>query len=188
MKHATIFALCLAPELAVFVGMISHEEILLQQGMQVELSVKPRDPMSLMRGRYLAVELAVATVDLNVVPWAPDLEAGRDETIYLKLRRGARAWEAAEVTRDKPPASDAPFLRGTIYSIDSSGGKRTLSADFGMDEYFIPQEANDPSFWSRGQDSQPVLSILARVDENGRALIEDLLVNGQPFAEWNHSQ
>lgn len=177
-----------------FLGwMVAGEEFARANGELVVLAVDPVDPFDPLRGRYLAIRPAVARLDpaaLEIVADEDVPEAAPDEPLArwsgrpaaLELEsegspRGARrllVGAAAQRAR-------APFLQARV--LWSHDGR--LHLDLGLDRYYIPGDAHDPTTWWRDGATRPELVLLVRVTARGRGAIEELRVDGTPFPEWN---
>jgi len=170
MTRALGLLLCLVPQFLVVAVLVAREELGLRRGVQVRLEVRPIDPMSLFAGRYISVPLAISSLDSKHTRFEKDFGPG--SVVYVRLERAEPYWTAAEVTSRPPSGPEAVFLEGIC-----SERKRI---EFGLDTYYIPQDGADPS--------RLKLALLVRVSPEGRGQIEDLLVEGQPYARWNAGQ
>ena len=170
MKRGLALLLCLAPQFLVVAGLVAREEVGLRRGVQVRLEVRPVDPMSLFAGRYINVPLAISRPDPKHTRFEKDLGPG--SVVYVRLERAQTYWQAVEVTSRPPAEAESVFLEGRW--------SESQRIEFGLDTYYIPQDGGDPS--------RLPLTLLVRVSPEGRGQIEGLLVQGQPYAEWNEAQ
>ncbi len=177
MKRLHAFVLCIAPQFAVVAALVAREEQALATGTEVVLEVRPYDPMSLLSGRYVATPLVIEDMDPALVRLpSPELEPG--ERVCVSLKRRGGVWEAVEVSRE-PGAQ--PFLRGWWVG-------EPARATYGIDRFYIPETAEDPSL-ARGPTGQRLgLALRLRITSDGRATVEDLLVEGLSFADWNRAR
>lgn len=171
MKRGLLLLLCLAPQFLVVGALAAREERALHQGVEVRLAVRPVDPMTLFSGRYVSVPLAIERLDFHTTRLEEGLSPGLewDEDVYVRLEQADPVWRAVEVTRRPPSAPGAVFLRGTW--------TRDSTIEYGLDTFYIPADGADPSGRS--------LSVLVRLSSHGEGRITDLLVDGQPYAQWN---
>jgi uncharacterized membrane-anchored protein len=181
-KRGLALLLCLAPQFLVVAAMVAREEVGLRRGVQVRLEVglrrgvqvrlevRPVDPMSLFAGRYISVPLAISRPDPKHTRFEREFESGN--VVYVRLQRAEPFWQAAEVASHPPAEPEAVFLEG----VWNERGR----IEFGLDTFYIPQDGADPS--------RLPLTLLVRVSPEGRGQIEDLLVQGRPYAGWNAEQ
>jgi uncharacterized membrane-anchored protein len=160
-------------------ALVAREERVLAHGERVVLDVRPVDPMDLLSGRYIQVPLAITTIDLtSIAPPEPPLQHG--ETVFVLLAPGEAFHEPVELAR-WPRGNSGPWARARV---DEPPGTRELHLDFGVDRYYIPETGRDPSVaWNGGE--RPKVTVAARIAKNGQVRIEDLLVDGEPYADWN---
>ena len=179
MNRAQLFLLCLAPQFLVVAAAVAREELRLHSGVEVRLDVQAVDPLSPFAGRYVHVPLAIERLSPADTRIESGLEAGR--TVCVRLAHTEPAWSAVEVTREPPADGSAIFLRGRWM-----GENRV---EYGLDTFYIPADGADPSSlsWSSAAKEHALL-LLVRVGSDGRGSIEDLLVHGQPYAQWNAAQ
>lgn len=179
MKRALGLALCLAPQFLLVAAVAAREELRLRRGVEVRLDVRSVDPFSPMAGRYLHLPLAIERLSAPETRIEAGLAPGTE--VCVRLAPGEPAWSASEVSREPPLEGSAIFLRGRWM-----GENRV---EYLLDTFYIPADGADPSAlsWNRSA-SEHALLLLLRVSADGRASIEDLLVRGQPYAQWNAAQ
>lgn len=179
MSRGLVLLLCLAPQFLVVAGVAAREEVGLRTGVEVRLRVGAVDPMNPFSGRYVSIPLAIALLDPARTRIEPGLESGAP--VCVRLERDEPFWKAVAATRAPPTETGAVFLSGTW--------KGQNRVDYGLDTFFIPDNGADPSHlsWERGAGPAPLV-VIVRVARNGRGRIEDLLVQGRPYAQWNAAQ
>jgi uncharacterized membrane-anchored protein len=182
-SRASIFGLTLGSQLAVLGFLVVREERVLRLGERVVLEIGPRDPMDLFRGRYLDTPVAIGRLDLTrLEPVA--LPPGPGERIYVRLEHGEPFWRPVGIASAIPTDRSAPYLEGRVESVSGT----MMTVEYGLDRFYIPETAVDPSGLAPGSQTRPVLTLAVRVSSSGRGVIEDLLVDGKSFAEWSRAQ
>lgn len=208
--RTTGWLLAILAQFAFLGWMVAAQERLLAAGERVVLAVAPVDPFDPLSGRYLAIHLALARLDLAAFEAAGhEVVAGEDvpaaEPGGDPLLRFAHRPAALELATEGSPraarrlligaaANEArpPFLASRV--LWSSSG--VLELDLGLDRYYIPGDAEDPTLWwnratERPADpasARPTLTLAVRVTAAGKSAIEELLVDGVPYPEWNRRE
>lgn len=196
MKSARAYGIVVGVQLLFLAGLVAREIEARANGTRVVLEVGARDPMDFLSGRYLDVPLVIERIDLERVAH-DDPPAAEDGTVFVEIVPGEPNWQPIAV-RTKPERGRV-FVRGrTVHDFGSSSS--VLRVEFDADRFYIPEEANDPSLWwvrpvtelgadrREAETRRPSLSVVARVTRSGRIAVDDLLVDGQSFAEWDRAQ
>lgn len=184
MNRRLAFFSAVAAQLALLGLMVAREERVLLRGERVVLAIEAVDPIDYLRGRYVSFRPRIATIDLaSVALDVPKSSIAAGSKIAVELVPEGNHFVARRLV-DEPLLADArpPFLRAVVTSVDGA----TLTLDYGLDRYFIPANAADPSPLTR--DPRHDVSISVRVLGDGRCVIEELLIDGEPFADWNEEQ
>lgn len=165
---------------------VAREESTRRDGARVVLEVRAVDPMDLFSGRYVRVPLAISSIDLAELPQVPPFPKF-DDTVYVRLERGPSAWHPVEIALAPTADDGGPWARATVVSYSGSDeSPGVLRLDFGADRFYIPENGLDPSMWWRDPaHERPKLTVAARIAHDGRVAIEDLLIDGESYAEWN---
>ncbi len=174
MNRAVVYVLAAVPQFALVAGLAVREEYLLATGTSVVLEVRPYDPMDPLSGRYLGTPLAIESIDTARVP----CDAGLAGTVWVVLAPGEPCWQPVAV-RAAPPAL-APgqvCLRGELEPW-RSGRAGVLAVRYAIGRFYIPANGPDPS-------GRTDLALRVRVGAAGRAAVEDLLVGGTAYRDWN---
>lgn len=171
--------LAVAPSFLAVAGIAVRAELLSARAVEVRLEVAPFDPMDPLAGRYIATPLAISRLNLselrNTCP-----QAVLGDEVWVELEPAAPFWRPIALHEAPPP--DAVALRGVV----RSQWENSWTVDYGLERFFIPADAADPS--ALNNVSRPQLTALVRVDSGGAALLVDLLVDGEPYALWNARQ
>ena len=150
-----------AVQLVFLVGFIGVREAALRTGTEVVLQTVPVDPRSLLQGDYAILDYEIASLP----DWMDGFSVGR--TVYVVLQEERDFWTSSSYTEERGRIAGEVFIKGRI--------DRTGHADFGIGTYFVPEGTGH--IVERAQDVKVVVS----VDEDGNAVIKDVLVDGEPF-------
>ena len=155
------FLTVVAAQLVFLIGFIGIRETALFTGTEVVLQTVPVDPRSLLQGDYAILDYEIATL-----PGYMETR-GIGETVYVKLRRSSNAWTAADYLVSPGNCDGEICIKGRI----NERGR----LDFGIGTYFVPEGTG--RIIERAEDVRVVVSI----DDDGNAVIKDVLVDGEPF-------
>ena len=150
-----------AAQLVFLIGFIGVREAALRTGTEVVLQTVPVDPRSLLQGDYAILEYEIS----RLPDWMDGFSVGR--TVYVVLQKERDVWTSSSYTDERSRVAGEVFIKGRI--------DRTGHADFGIGTYFVPEGTGH--MVERAQDVKVVVS----VDEDGNAVIKDVLVDGEPF-------
>ena len=150
-----------AAQLAFLIGFIGVREVALRTGTEVVLQTVPVDPRSLLQGDYAILDYEIA----RLPDWMDEFSEGR--TVYVVLQEERDVWTSSSYTEERSRVAGEVFIKGRI--------DRIGHADFGIGTYFVPEGTG--RIVERAQDVKVVVS----VDEDGNAVIKDMLVDGETF-------
>ena len=150
-----------AAQLVFLIGFIGVREVALRTGTEVVLQTVPIDPRSLLQGDYAILDYEIA----RLPDWMDGFSAGR--TVYVVLQEERDVWTSSTYTEERSRVAGEVFIKGRI--------DRVGHADFGIGTYFVPEGTG--RIIEGAQDVKVVVS----VDEDGNAVIKDVLVDGEPF-------
>ena len=150
-----------AAQLVFLLGFIAVREVALSTGREVVLQTVPVDPRSLLQGDYAILDYEIA----RMPAYLPDWEVG--ETVYVELREAPVHWRSGVYSRTLSEVRTEVFIRGRV--------DRPGHLDFGIGTYFVPEGTG----WIIEQAED--VKVVAKVDDNGNAVIKDVLVDGEPF-------
>ena len=157
-------------QIVVLLAMIGVKEATLQTGTEVVLQTVPVDPRSLLQGDYaiLGYEVGEPGFAVDGIPWdqyAND-RPREGEVVYVTLWDAGDVWFADGYHSSREDAGQV-MIRGVI---DDRGW-----LDFGIGTYFVPEGTGRPI--ERAGD----VKVKAVVDQDGNAVIKEVLVDGEPF-------
>ncbi len=179
MSSAVRYWGAVVPSFAAVALIAIQAEWTLRTGREVRLEVRAYDPMDALSGRYLAVPLAIERVD----PGATARDERRSFSgvvVWVRLEPGEPYWRATDVLDAPPDDPDVVALRGTVVNDQQSD----LWVDYGLDRYFIPEDAADPTVPRNAHR----LTAVVRVTRDGSCALSDLLVDGERYVDWNARQ
>jgi uncharacterized membrane-anchored protein len=191
MNKKIAFYVAVALQLVVLGWMVAAKERALLTGARVVLPVQPIDPMDYMSGRYIAISPAIALIDTTKTPlFRGDTGDGSDPAtafapltdryVFVELEQSGEVWTASRVVVEGagvPPHQ--PFLRARVNSHDGA----LLRLDYSLNRFFIPADGHDPSFLV--SDPAHTVRVVVRAPTDGAGVVEDLLVDGKPWKEWD---
>lgn len=155
------FWVIVAAQLAFLLGFIAVREVSLRTGTEVTLQTVPVDPRSLLQGDYAILDYEVA----QMPEWMRDWEQGR--TVYVSLQEERDVWTASFYSGARDDVEGDVFIKGRI--------DRPGHLEFGIGTYFVPEGTGHIVEGARD------VKVVVRVNADGGAVIEDLLVDGEPF-------
>ena len=150
-----------AAQLVFLIGFVGVREVALRTGTEVVLQTVPVDPRSLLQGDY-----AILDYEIGRLPaWMDGFSVGR--TVYVVLQEERDVWTSSAYTEEHSHVAGEVFIKGRI--------DRIGHADFGIGTYFVPEGTG------RIIESAQDVKVVVSVDEDGNAVIKDVLVDGEPF-------
>ena len=154
------FWIVVAGQLALLLTVIGVKEQTYRTGDTVVLQAMPVDPRSLLQGDYVELNYEIA-----LLPQFPS-EPPIGSKMFVSLVEKDDAWEAIGYGTSKPGGKEV-FIKGIV------GPNGRL--DFGIGTYFVPEGTG--RVIERSQD----LKVRVAISGGGDALINEVLVDGQPF-------
>ena len=155
------FLSVVATQLVFLIGFIGVREAALHTGTEVVLQTVPVDPRSLLQGDYAILDYEIA----DLPEYLHQVSVG--DTVYVELWQDQDVWGAGYYSDWHSNLEGKTFIKGRV--------DRRGHADFGIGTYFVPEGTG--RIIERAQDVKVVVS----VDDDGNAVIKDLLVDGEPF-------
>ena len=157
-----LFFVVVAAQVAGLLAFAGLRETVLARGREVVLQTVPIDPRSLLQGDYAILDYEIA----ELPPFLDDTSPGTP--VFVELREGAEVWTAGRYSTRRENVDSYVYIRGTVVN----QGHRL---DFGIGTFFIPE--------GTGGIIENAADVKVRVslDRNGRAVIKQVLVDGQPF-------
>lgn len=124
--------------------MIAGRAAILRNGTEILLKVEPVDPRDLLRGDYVRLGYEISTLPAKLIV---DLSPGQTTTasgrILVRLKKDAdgywRPVSAFLATPASQPGPDEADIAGTISGGWSIEGEATLSPDYGIERFYLPE-------------------------------------------------
>jgi uncharacterized membrane-anchored protein len=179
------FFLLVGWQVLLLAGLIVPPLVVRATGATVVLRTIPVDPRELFRGDYVALSYDISRLDLRRLPTRlPQGRLNRGDTVYTVLVPAAgnarQPWSAAAVFAREPTAGDlaeygphALFVRGTVVSHKA----QQMQVEYGIESYFVPEGRGQALERERGG----ALTVEVKVDTGGRAVIQQIRLNGKPL-------
>ncbi len=179
-------AIVLALQTAALGWMVMGRAELLRTGTEITLTVVPVDPRDLFRGDFVRLQYDISTLRPAVI--GGDSDFAENDPIWVVLDTSlAGPARPTGVFKHQPPAlPERTAIRGRVKSAYDGAPPtedpdrcpspcRTLSVDYGIEQYFVP-EGEGRNIENLRNDSR--INVVAAVDGDGRAAIKKLLVDG----------
>ena len=152
-------------------AMVVDRMLLLRNGREIVLPIRPVDPRDLFKGDYARLSYDISRLDAGLVSGLGDEQ--REQTVYVTLGRDAgEAWKPVAVARTLP--------RGLgPNQIAIRGRTNRYAANFisyGLERYYLP-EGTGNRIEEMARKSH--LSAIVAVDGRGRAAIKGLVIDGK---------
>lgn len=161
------FALIVALQLVLVLGLFGAKQFTLGTGQPVLLRVEPIDPVDFFRGEYVVLHYSLSELQSGWIE-GPPLVKG--ETVYVSLGRSGRFVERTEVSRT-PPKEALTFLKGTVVSAD----KTHCRVEYGIESWFVPR-GSGPELEREGRRPDRQLIAEVMVDKQGHAVLKAVTV------------
>lgn len=154
---------------AFLAAMVIDRALLIQQGREITLDVRPVDPRSLFRGDYVILNYGpISRPDSSLLEEAAN---GR-RSLFVTLRRGDEGWQPTAVSEHYPDdvTGDDVVLKGQLPR------PKARQVRYGIESYFVPEGEGKrlEKLIGKGQ-----LKVIVAVGATGRAAIKGLVVEGQ---------
>lgn len=123
---------------------IAGRAAILRNGTEVLLKVEPIDPRDLLRGDYVSLGYEISRIPVKLIAdIPPDRTATTDERILVRLHKDQDGyWRPVAAFLGKPttaPGMDEADIAGRILGGWSLEPEGTLSPDYGIDRFYLPE-------------------------------------------------
>ncbi len=176
---------------------IVERSLLLRNGKEVRLAVRPVDPRDLFRGDYVVLRYDISWIGPNIT--GPDHGFKKQDIIYVGMKGGSDGlWKAVSAHKTLPPPEDnTVFIQGRVKYPRSSWpvpirnqssqqeqsppcpDKKScygITVKYGLESYFVPEGEGRELERIRNKGK---IDILAAIDNSGRSAIKALIVDGK---------
>jgi uncharacterized membrane-anchored protein len=152
-------------------AMVVDRILLLRNGREIVLPIRPVDPRDLFKGDYARLGYDISRLDARLASGLGGER--REQTVYVTLERDAgEAWKPVAVARTLPTGLGPNQL--AIYGRTNRYASNLIS--YGLERYYVP-EGTGNKIEEMARKSQ--LSAIVAVDDKGRAAIKGLVVDGK---------
>lgn len=158
--------------------MIAGRAAILRDGREVLLRIEPVDPRDLLRGDYVRLNYEIADVPVRMLVDATDEEpASGQNTVFVRLGKDEDGfWRPRSARLGRPFAEAAPpgevDIRGEAVSGRPSGAEGSLSVQYGIDRYYVPEGEGRAIEAAIGERS---FAILAAIGADGTPQVKALM-------------
>lgn len=169
-----------------FLGwMIAGRAAVLRDGKEVLLKVEPVDPRDLLRGDYVRLGYDISRIPVELIENLPGETASAEGPIFVRLKKGADGyWSAAGASLGTDSAVAGPDevgIRGTATGAWSLSPGSTVSVDYGIERYYVPEGeglAIEEEMRKRSNSGEPELhgfAVKVAVASDGSGQIKALM-------------
>lgn len=181
------FALAVAVQVVVLLGMIGRSSFTLATGTEVVLKSEPIDPWSPLKGEYVRLRYNISSVPITqTADQEPPYQRG--DAVWVLLRKGDPSWTVAAIAKERlSPGLDQVAVRARVdwvqwWSSPSepkpAGFEAQVNLLYGIEAFYVP-EGEGPGL----EDGRDAITVKAKVDRFGRIALSQVLVKGEPV-KW----
>ncbi len=154
---------------AVLGYIVAARALLIRDGREIILDVRPVDPRSVFRGDYVTLDYGDVTfLGSSVVGDSPK----NKQALFVKLRKGSDGWQPVSASASYPSdvEDDEVVLKGVFSS------RHSRQVRYGIESYFVPEGEGKKleRLIGKGQ-----LRVIVAVGAGGQAAIKGLEVEGK---------
>lgn len=181
------FALAVALQVVVLLGMIGRHSFTLATGTEVVLKSEPVDPWDPLKGEYVRLRYNISTVPIPLTEGQePPYERG--DAIWVLLQKGEPYWTVTALGKGRPePGQDQVAVRARVDWVQwwsdpnepkPAGLEARVNLLYGIEAFYVP-EGEGPGL----EDERDGITVKAKVDRFGRMALSQVLVRGEPV-KW----
>jgi uncharacterized membrane-anchored protein len=152
-------------------AMVIDRMLLLRNGREIVLPVRPVDPRDLFKGDFARLGYDISRLNADLVSGLGFEQ--REQTVYVTLERDTdESWKPVAVARTLPTglSADQIAIRGRTSRFASN------QISYGLERYYLP-EGTGYRIEEMARKSQ--LSAIVAVDVRGHAAIKGLVIDGK---------
>ncbi len=171
-----IFFFILALQTAWLLGTVVVQEHALATGKVILLETRRVDPRDPLRGDYLILNYKISDVPTNLFSPPVKTDLPRGTKIFVALAPGTNQFYvvARASTNEIVPLADEVLLKGKSTWARWNAVTNSIHVEYGLENYYVAEGTGNPT----GK-----LTVQAVVPASGRANIEQVFVDGKPYAE-----
>lgn len=187
-RRALWFALVVALQLLLLLGLVGRHSYTLATGTEVTLKSEPFDPWDPLKGQYVRLRYNISTFQLtDTTGAAPPFQSG--QMVWVTLKEGAPFWTVTTVTKERPAVGpDEVAVRARVQWVQwwqdlkeppfAEFRNGQVSLEYGVEEFYVP-EGEGPKL----EQQRDGITVKAKVDRFGQMALSQVLVNGEPV-KW----
>ena len=167
-------------QLAVPAYMIFEQHKILTEGTAYKFKTRPIDPYDPFRGRYVTLSY---TANQEPIPVLGDAKIESDDWVYALINTDEEGFAVLSGITDKEPESGQGYLYLKTYWGSQEQGYHLVLP---FNRYYASEEKApqiESAVWRRQRSEVENVYALIRV-LNGKASIEELMVEGQPVHQY----
>ncbi len=194
---AVVFVLLAAVQLWIPIQTIGQAEEVLQKGKLYKFEIVPCEPTDLLRGKYVTLRFE----QLRFEPFTEEVKKG--EPLHVQLKEGEDGYAKIDwVSRSKANREESlhqdgiqdDFVIAEAARSNMSWNKQkkpsNVNIKFPFNRFYMEESIAKPAEdslrkWIR-EDKIEAAYATVRI-KDGKAVLEDVLVDGQNFSEWIRS-
>jgi len=185
-RVAALLGLC-AVLTAFLLSMIWGHQQARNNGAEIILDMEPVDPRSLFRGHYVIIRTPLNRIDTDDVPDHPPFKAG--DKIFVSLapanetkptEENKEKWIVTALSKHLPTDSDV-FIQGRVSrNSERNDNGTTYRIQYNIESYFA-DKVSALALEKKVEESK--MRVILAVDENGKAVIRGLEIDGTRFID-----
>jgi uncharacterized membrane-anchored protein len=177
------FLLAFIVQAALLSWLVAGRAMLLANGEEVTLAVRPVDPRDLLRGDYVILSYQISTLDQNSLGGDRDFMA--DEPIYVTLAPQGDVWVASAIHKTMPRDAKGPVIRGTVGRVTAAAANcpapcPQYGVTYGLEKFFVPEGEGRALEQLRNEEK---LTADVAIGRDGVSALKRLRMNGQVLYE-----
>jgi len=172
MRRRLWFGLAVALQVGLLLIMIGMKWSTLAYGDKILLKTRPVDPWDMFRGDYVTLSYEISELDLKSVS-AGDEKFKRNDTVYVVLKQQGKYRTARSVSH-KRPEDGSLAIKGRVMYYSEYENKKTLSVEYGIESYYVPEHQGRTIENARVQADVEV-----SVDRRGNSALSRIFLAGK---------
>ena len=173
MKNRIVLIVVSALFVVIALAMIYSKEKVLTDGTVIELETQPVDPRDLLRGDYVILSYKINNVNFDKE--FGEVTPGRE--VFAQLEKRGKYWEIKKAYSEVQPDMGV-FIQGIV----KENRWQRNRVDYGIESYFVPEGKGKKIENLMGWNTKDKITVEVAVDKEGKAVIKQLLLNGQPYS------
>jgi uncharacterized membrane-anchored protein len=151
---------------------VARYHFALANGKTVLLKVVPVDPRDYLRGDFVVLSYEISTLNLDKIQHK-DIQLNYNDTVYVRLEKGEKFWNALAVEKNKPDNNSELWLKGMV---EYNSNKNIVRIKYGIEQFFVPENTG----LNLERQSRDKISVEISVAKSGIGLIKQVYVDDKP--------